>query len=399
MSDSQPPFGDGSDPFSQIPFLGDIGKLLGGMGGGNQAWDAARQLAVQIATGGTSEANVDPSDRIALDDLYRVAELQVANATGLDLSGALPRLVAVTPGDWAQRSLAAYRPSFEALSGALAAPANLAEIDPAAAGDPAFGFMANLMGMLQPMMIGMAAGSMVGHLAGRVFGTYDLPIPRQGSTELLVVPAHIRAFADSWELPVDDVRLWVLISELTTHRVLAVPHIGTELGRLIEAYCRGFRSNPMAIQERMEQASDGNGDPMQAMQQAFGDPDVLLGAMRTPEQHETGRRLDALVALVIGLVDRTLDQVGTGLIGSYGRLSEALRRRRVEQDTSDAFVTKLLGLSLGTEQVERGNAFVSGVIERAGADGLNPLWTKPEAIPTPNELDAPGLWLARIEFL
>ena len=38
------------------------------------------------------------------------------------------------------------------------------------------------------------------------------------------------------------------------------------------------------------------------------------------------------------------------------------------------------------------------MIERAGADGLEPLWASERNLPTPNEVDAPGLWLARIEL-
>jgi putative hydrolase len=384
---------DEPDPFGQMPFLGDLAKLLATSGSGS--WEAAKQLAVQLATGGQSEANVDPADRIALEQLLRVAELQVANATGLDLATSVPRLVAVTPGEWAQRSLASYRPLFEALAGALAAPR---PTDDQASSDPSMGFMMNLLGMMQPMMLGMAAGSMVGHLAQRVFGTYDLPIPRHGTNELLIVPSHIRAFADDWELPLDDVRLWVLVSELTSHQVLAVPHIGRELSRLIEAFCAGFRSHPGGIEQAISEATSDTDDPMAALQQAFGDPDVLLGAMRTPEQEHIGRQLDALVAVVIGLVDHTLDAIGTGLIGSYGRISEALRRRRVERDTSDVFVHKLLGLSLGSAQVERGASFVAGVLERSGPTGLTRLWSDETTLPTAAEVDAPGLWLARIDL-
>ena len=46
----------------------------------------------------------------------------------------------------------------------------------------------------------------------------------------------------------------------------------------------------------------------------------------------------------------------------------------------------------------RGKAFVAGVIERAGSTGLDPLFDRPTAIPTPSELEAPGLWLARLEI-
>ena len=61
------------------------------------------------------------------------------------------------------------------------------------------------------------------------------------------------------------------------------------------------------------------------------------------------------------------------------------------------FLERLLGLSLTRAQVGRGVAFVEGVIERAGEDGLSRLWTSAQALPTPAEVDAPGLWLARLE--
>jgi uncharacterized protein (DUF2342 family) len=48
--------------------------------------------------------------------------------------------------------------------------------------------------------------------------------------------------------------------------------------------------------------------------------------------------------------------------------------------------------------VQRGKEFVQGVVDRAGEAALAPLFTRPGALPTPAELDAPGLWLARIEL-
>jgi uncharacterized protein (DUF2342 family) len=121
--------------------------------------------------------------------------------------------------------------------------------------------------------------------------------------------------------------------------------------------------------------------------------------MQTDEQRALLPRLDALVALIVGFVDHAMDEIGSKLLGGeQTRMVEALRRRRVEDDQADVFVTGLLGLSLGRDQVARGRNFVSGVIERAGAEGLAQLWVSARELPTPNEVDAPGLWLARIEL-
>ena len=93
-----------------------------------------------------------------------------------------------------------------------------------------------------------------------------------------------------------------------------------------------------------------------------------------------------------------MDSVGDGLLASYGQLTEALRRRRVEADPADRFVERMLGLELTQDQYDRGAAFVDGVVERAGGEGLYRLWEDERMLPTPNELDAPGLWLARIDL-
>jgi uncharacterized protein (DUF2342 family) len=39
-----------------------------------------------------------------------------------------------------------------------------------------------------------------------------------------------------------------------------------------------------------------------------------------------------------------------------------------------------------------------GVVERAGEEGLARLWHSEKELPTPAELEAPGLWLARIDL-
>jgi len=125
---------------------------------------------------------------------------------------------------------------------------------------------------------------------------------------------------------------------------------------------------------------------------------VLHGALQTPAQQELLAAIETLTVVLEGFVDHIMDTVGRGLIGSYGMLSEAVRRRRVEASDGDRFVERLLGLQLGQAQYDRGAAFVRGVVERAGEEALSRLWLSPRELPTPAEVDAPGLWLARIEL-
>src|SRR5579885_646907 len=85
------------------------------------SWDVARQLATSLATEGEPEANVEPVVRMQLEQLGRVAELRVGDATGLPLGqgGAGIAIVPVTRSQWVQRSTDAYRGLLEAMATSL----------------------------------------------------------------------------------------------------------------------------------------------------------------------------------------------------------------------------------------------------------------------------------------
>src|SRR4051812_18542084 len=111
-----------SEPGPLNPFegmFGDLAKMLGSLaGGGPLNWDMARQLALWVATEGQPEDNVDPFERMRLEELLRVAELHIASATGLktSLTGRVLTIVPVTRGEWSRRSLDVYRPLLDALA-------------------------------------------------------------------------------------------------------------------------------------------------------------------------------------------------------------------------------------------------------------------------------------------
>ena len=390
MSDPDSP--EEFNPFKGIPIFGDLGKLFSQQA--SSTWETARQIAVAVATDGQSEPNVDPADRIALEELARVAELQVANATGLSTTrdGQAASIVPVTRAQWATATLDAYQDLLEPI-GSVPSSAETQE----ASFDPAQAMFGQIMKMVGPVMLSMTAGSMVGNLAGRCLGQYDLPIPRDGS-ELMVVLANVDALADEWSLDPFDLRLWVCLSELTHHAVLSIPHVRQRLDELLADYVRSFEADPGALESRLSDLDLANPDSLSSLQSVLGDPEVILGAVQSPAQRVLLPQITALVTVIAGYVDWTMDSIGRGLIGSYQRLSEALRRRRVTADAADRFIEKMFGLELTQDQYDRGAAFASGVVERAGTEGLARLWRSAQELPTPAEVDAPGLWLARIDL-
>jgi len=384
----------GNNPFAGLPMFGDLAKALAGQGPLN--WDAARQFAGIASNGGASEPNVDPAVRIALADLARIIEMHVRDLTAIDTQ--FPEITPVTKGVWAQRTLEAYRPLFTELATSLGRrPAG--EVEAAGDADPMMAMMANLSQMMAPAMMGMAVGSMVGRMAGRTFGQYDLPIPRSDQA-LLVVPATIDQFAHEWSLPVDEMRLWVLAQEMIGHTLFNIPALREQFTAMVRHHVGAFRPDPSAVAEQLSSLEvDESGDPMQAMQRLLSDPALLLGAVQSPEQALTAPQLDAAVAAIVGTVDYLVDGVAARVIGGDAlRIAEAVRRRRLETSPDDLFVERLLGLQLTQEQVQRGKTFTAGVVDRVGEGRLTELFAKPSPLPTPAELDAPGLWIARLEL-
>jgi len=387
-----------NDPFSGLPFFGDIGKLLGGGNdGGPINWDAARQFAVGLATGGASEPNVDPQLRVQLAKLSRIAELQVAQATGLGLTvnGHVPVVTPVTKSQWANTTLDDYKPLIEHLASGLNADAPPDNEDPAAT------LLSGIMKMIGPTMMAMSAGSMVGHLSTMALGSYHLPVPRRAAAELAIVGPNVADFIDEWSVDADDVGLWICLHELLHHAVFNIDHVRERIMDLLQSFAAGFQqADAGALEQKL-----GNFEPsvdlegmQQQMQQIFGDPEMLLGAMRTPAQEAIVPELESLLAVLVGWVDHHLDAIGQHLIGGHQQITEAMRRRRVSAGPQDRFVEKMLGLDLRRDLLERGQSFIAGVVERGGEDQLAKLWAKADHLPTPNEVDAPGLWIARIDL-
>ena len=88
-------------------------------------------------------------------------------------------------------------------------------------------------------------------------------------------------------------------------------------------------------------------------------------------------------------------------ITKYGQLLVvrtvvAWHRHRVSDAKGEQAAGGLFGLDLSAREVERGQAFVSGVLERQGEDGLAKLLHRGSSLPTSAELEAPGLWLERL---
>ena len=384
---------EGGGPLEKA--LRDLARMLTSQGPIN--WEFARQLALMTANEGEAETNPDPLARVRLEELLRVADLHVSEATGLPLSssGGLLSVLAVTRSDWALRTLQAWKPLLETLAAALARSTTEQVLPEEFGADPMARLLGNLPQAMGPLLFGIQVGSMVGQLATRALGQYDLPVPRPPGDQLLMVPVAIDGFAQDWSLATDDVRLWVCLHEVAHHAVLSRPHVRARLDELMTQYVNAFQPDSTLLEDRLAAFDPSD---LTSLQQTFSNPEVLLGEMETPAQREIMVPLSALLSAVVGYVDHVMDTVGHRLIASYAPLTEAMRRRRLEGGEGTRFVARLLGVSLDSTAYERGTAFVTGILERSGEEGLARLWHSAKELPTPAEVAAPGLWLARIDL-
>jgi putative hydrolase len=396
-------FGSGDPDNPMGGLLGDLLKVIGsGPGSGDSWFEAARTLAFGVATDGGQDETPDPLVRIAFEELARVAELHVSAATGITASGRGDvSFEAVGPGQWSFRVLEAYRPVLKSMveaqqQGAAAVPTSL-DLNELDAEDTAglSGLLGQFALTLGPVFLGMQFGSAAGHLARRAFGQYALPLPWPESSTLLLVPDNVARFADDWSLPLQEVQLWVCLRELTMHAVLTRPGVRSSLATLL-----GDASAHAAAAQRsiVERLGDGLGDPS-ALEDALGDPEALLSDLISPEQRNISSALTAQTTALGAAVDHITSAIAQSLTSTPAALREAWYRYRIEEGKGEQAFAGLFGLDVGQDEVDRGRTFVTGVIERAGEDALARLWGDELDLPTPAEVDAPGLWLARIGLL
>lgn len=449
MSD---PFAPGGGDFLR-KMLGDLLRLI--RTEGPLQWDLAFQLAASVAAGDEPDPNPDPIARIRLEELSAIAQMHVADVTGMVLGpdGGALRVVPVSRVEWTRRSLESWRPLLDRLAAALnsppgdqpggpvsgpergtprwdtgfAAPSRAsAEVstgdgqvsdeelpaDPfAGEQDPAGGAhdeeadeeadLSEMIGRwtsaIAPAMAAMQVGSVVGHLARRSLGQYDLPLPRTPSDEIVAAAGNLEHFASEWSLPLDDARLWLCAHEMAVHAVLSKAHVSRRLEELVIEHALLVRPDPRDLEDLLQGIDPGS---IPGLSQIMGDPS-LLGERESgpsPRLEKVRSQLAALSAAVAGYSEWVTSVVASRLIGGHAPIGEAMRRRRVGRGEGERVAETLFGLRLDQEDVDRGTAFVQGVLDRSGDAELAKLWSDEDHLPTPAEIDAPGLWLARIEI-
>lgn len=240
-------------------------------------------------------------------------------------------------------------------------------------------------------VVSVEVGAVLGFLAQRVLGQYDLFMPEEGQDAVYYVGANILGLEKRFEFAPREFRLWIALHELT-HRAqfTGVPWMREYFVGLVDQTFTTADPDPRRMIEALRRAIDmlsRGEDPL-----AEGG---IAGLMAAPEQREVLQKVQALMCLLEGHGNVVMDRLGEEHIPHAQRMSDSLRARRASGGMQ-RFIFRLVGLEMKVQQYELGEKFVAEVERRGGAEAISLAWESPEALPDMDEIRDPEAWLSRV---
>jgi len=338
-------------------------------------WTVARQVADRVAGSGPA---LGPVDRARLrEDFAEVvpeAEKLAADVTRLAPNGHPSRPWVMSRSEWLDRNLR----SFEVVLGPIAD-----RLSPQ--GGEGGGTT------LRRKVLGTELGALVGYLSRRVLGQFDLFVPPDDEGTIYFVGPNIAGIERQNQFPERDFRLWIALHEVA-HRLQfgSVPWLRGYVSGLVDGYLRSVNLDVRYLVDLARKAAEevraGRVD-----RRGMGWVTLLM----TPEQRRTFAHAQAVMTLLEGHGNFTMNEVSRGRIPGAERFRRTLRARRQARPVERAF-QRAIGFDQKTKQYDAGEGFVAHVVGRAGIDGFNLVWDRPENLPTLEELGRPDEWLARV---
>jgi coenzyme F420 biosynthesis associated uncharacterized protein len=379
------------DPFADAPLLREIQRVLASSSGPVN-WELARQVGIG-ATAGSGADDPEPTDedRRQLEDTVRAAELQIAQFTGLEPPNDVAPVEAVRRTQWVQHNLESLKGLIEPAAARIGSAVERA-MPPGDTPEAEAVVPAQVIGQMAPLLLGAQVGTVLGYLAQRVLGQYDIAVPRPAPGALLFVVPNIAAFERDWSLSPTEFRAWVALHEVTHRFEFAHAWTREHFRHLLDDFLTTLELDIGAFQERIEQLDIANPEAVQGLMQS---EDGLFGTVLDDEQRLKLARIQAFMAAAEGYGDHVMHTLGGTMLTSYDRIEEAMRRYR-ESETSDPIFERLLGIEMKREQYRAGKAFCDRVVELTDEATLARMWSSVEALPALPEIHEPRLWLARI---
>lgn len=346
-------------------------------------WEQARGIATTMNRG---QALTAP-ERTSLDQQYRKLVEQcvplVATYTGDTLPQSSERTFAFDRVDWINANIDAFRTLF----------APIESLYNDEGGDKSVA--AVLLGGLNRRVISAELGLLLGYLARRVLGQYDLALlGREPITngKLYYVEPNIRAVERTLSLPPEQFRMWLALHE-TTHafEFESHPWVRTHFNALLTEYMEFLKQDA----EQLKQGVKGLKVFIQRARSQDSGAGSWIEAVMTPKQRELFNQMQAMMCVIEGYSNHVMNIVGRDLLPNYDGIARKFERRQRERTTSEQLFARLTGLDVKMEQYRLGEAFVNQVVEQRGHDAIKQMWSGPDALPSMEEIREPARWLNR----
>ncbi len=350
-------------------------------------WRQARDIAVQMSR----EEVLSLPERRRLDAEYRELVARcvpiVSQYTGDHLPDAPERTFAFDRVDWVNANIDAFEHMFAPLEGL-----NLL-------GDAAKRTVAaELLGTVNQKILSVEVGLLLGYLARKVLGQYDLTLlGREPMTpgRLYYVEPNIRAAEKTLGLPSADFRMWLALHE-TTHafEFEAHPWLRDHFNGMLERYFAFLREDAEKLRAR---GLGGIRLYVDRIRAGSGDSGSWLEALMDAEQRALFNEMQATMCIVEGYSNHVMNAVGRTLLPNYELISRRFAQRQEQRSQADRLLAKLTGLDVKMEQYRLGEQFIDRIVAERGHDFARRVWDGPDYLPTMTEIRQPSLWLERID--
>jgi coenzyme F420 biosynthesis associated uncharacterized protein len=243
---------------------------------------------------------------------------------------------------------------------------------------------------------GTEMGVLLGFMAQRVLGQYDLLVPDDpdapGDTDAVYyVGANILSLEKRYAFRPRDFRLWIAIHEVT-HRAqfTAVPWLKRYFLSLVDRALAIVDPDPGRLVQAMVRAADQLRKGRNPL-----DDGGLVALFASSEQRGVLAQVQALMSLLEGHGNTVMNELGRLHVAGQERMARVLQARRRSRGIT-GILYKLLGFESKLRQYEVGEAFVAAVERAGGPRAIDAAWRGPESLPTFEELARPEEWLTRV---
>jgi coenzyme F420 biosynthesis associated uncharacterized protein len=348
-------------------------------------WPAAERFAVDRlkAAPGALRAEDLRAAEPAYAEAMAVIVPRLSEALGTDLPGVVERSAVVDRAGWVHANVATFAQLIGQLEHEL-----LDQVMPTGGG-----LAKATVALANRWVTTRQLGFLLGFMGSKVLGQYDLALLTAEATpgKLLFVEENIRETARILDVPLGPFRTWIALHETThafefeAHPWLR-PYLADRLERQLQLFGREASGLGREALKSLGRAIRGDG----------GDAEHWMERLMNPEQRRLFRETQAVMSLLEGFSDYVMDEVGRDLVPGVERISAKFHERRnARRSPFERAVMRLTGMDVKLEQYAKGEAFVRAIAAGGGSAALNRLWSGPELLPQPGEIDDPGAWLRR----